>query len=98
MVQKLTFLFYRAARGNVVVKALCYKRKVASSIPDEVNFSFNLIHPAFLRPGVHFATNRNEYQKHKNGPPRPVTRIALLFCFLIFRSVIRRILMVSKPS
>jgi hypothetical protein len=29
---------YQGARGSVVVKALCYKRKVAGSIPNEVNF------------------------------------------------------------
>jgi hypothetical protein len=26
------------ARASIAVKALCYKRKVAGSIPDEVNF------------------------------------------------------------
>jgi hypothetical protein len=33
------------ARGNVVVKALCYKPEGRGSIPDEVNF-FNLPNPS----------------------------------------------------
>jgi hypothetical protein len=36
------------------------------SIPDEVNFSFYLILPAALGPGVYSASNINEYQKQKN--------------------------------
>jgi hypothetical protein len=38
------------------------------SSPDEVNaiFSMYLIFPAALGPGVHLASNRNEYQKQKN--------------------------------
>jgi hypothetical protein len=36
--------------------------------PDEVNFSsIYLILPAVLGPGVHSASNRNEYQKQKNN-------------------------------
>jgi hypothetical protein len=44
-------------------------RKVADSIPAEVNeiFSVYLILPAELGPGVHSASNRNEYQKQKNN-------------------------------
>jgi hypothetical protein len=41
---------------------------VAGSIPDEVIFFFNLPYfPAALGPGVYSASNRNEYQKHKNN-------------------------------
>jgi hypothetical protein len=38
------------------------------SRPDEMNelFSIYLILPAELGPGVHSASNRNEYQKQKN--------------------------------
>jgi hypothetical protein len=42
-------------------------RKVAGSIPDEVSFLIYLIFPAALGPGVYSASNRNEYQKHKNN-------------------------------
>jgi hypothetical protein len=42
-------------------------RKVAGSIPDEVIFEIYLIHPAALGLGVYSASNRNEYQKHKNN-------------------------------
>jgi hypothetical protein len=40
-------------------------RKVMGSRPDEMNgfFSIYLILPAALDPGVHSASNRNEYQK-----------------------------------
>jgi hypothetical protein len=50
---------------------LDYKpRKVAGSRPGEVKFlSIYLILPAALGPGVYSATNRNEYQKHKNNVP-----------------------------
>jgi hypothetical protein len=54
-------------KGSVVVKALCYKRKVAGSIPDEVIFLIYLILPAALGPGVYSASNWNENQKHKNN-------------------------------
>jgi hypothetical protein len=37
---------------------------VTTSILDEV--IFYLIHLAALGPGVYSASNRNEYQKHKN--------------------------------
>jgi hypothetical protein len=42
-------------------------RKVAGSIPDEVKFKIYLILLAALGPGVYSASNRNEYQKHKNN-------------------------------
>jgi hypothetical protein len=42
-------------------------RKVASSIPYAVIFSSYLILPAALGSGVYSASNRNEYQKHKNN-------------------------------
>jgi hypothetical protein len=39
------------------------------SIPDEVSFFFSiyLIPPAALNLGIYSASNRNEYQKHKNN-------------------------------
>jgi hypothetical protein len=39
------------------------RRKIAGSIPDEVNEFFSLLNPS----GVHSASNRNEYQKQKNN-------------------------------
>jgi hypothetical protein len=54
-------------RGSVVVKALCYSRKVAGSITDKVNSSIYLILPAALGPGVYSASNRNEYRTHKKN-------------------------------
>jgi hypothetical protein len=38
--------------------------KVAGSRPDEVNAFFSIL-PAALGPGVHSASNRNEYQKQE---------------------------------
>jgi hypothetical protein len=55
------------AHGSIVVNALTTSRKVASSRPDEVNFSIHLILLAALGPGVHSTSNRNEYQKQKNN-------------------------------
>jgi hypothetical protein len=52
-------------RRSVVVTS----RRVASSIPDEVNEffpPFYLILPAAIGCGVNSASNRNEYQKQKN--------------------------------
>jgi hypothetical protein len=55
-------------------------QKVAGSRPDEVNdFYHYLILPVALGPGVYSASNRNEYQKHKNNvsggvKQRPVCR------------------------
>jgi hypothetical protein len=42
--------------------------KAVGSRPGEVNYFFSiyLILPAALGPGVHSASNRNEYQKQKN--------------------------------
>jgi hypothetical protein len=37
------------------------------SIPDEVIFKIYLILPVALGSGVYSASNRNEYQKHKNN-------------------------------
>jgi hypothetical protein len=59
-------------QGNAVAKWLrqyATSRKVASSRPDEVNefFSIYLILPAAPGPGVHSASNRNEYQKYKTN-------------------------------
>jgi hypothetical protein len=34
---------------------------------DEVNWKIHLILPATLGPGVHSASNSNEYQKQKNN-------------------------------
>jgi hypothetical protein len=45
-------------------------RNVAGSRPDEMNdsfFSIYLILPAALGPGVHSASNIDEYQKQKNN-------------------------------
>jgi hypothetical protein len=44
-------------------------RTIAGSRPDEVNelFSIYLNLPAALGPGVHSASNRNEYPKQKNN-------------------------------
>jgi hypothetical protein len=59
----------RGARGSVVVKALCYKlegRRFETRWGEWI-FSIYLILPAALGPGVHSASNRNEYQKQKNN-------------------------------
>jgi hypothetical protein len=58
--------------GHAVVKWLRHytaSQKVAGSRPDgcEWIFSIYLILPAELGPGVHSASNRNEYQKQKNN-------------------------------
>jgi hypothetical protein len=55
---------YIGQRGSVVVKAT--NRKVAGSIPDEVYFYIHLNLP-ILPVAVYWASNRNEYQKHKNN-------------------------------
>jgi hypothetical protein len=44
-------------------------RKVMGSRSDEANFEIYVILPATLGPEVHSASNRNEYQKHKNYVP-----------------------------
>jgi hypothetical protein len=52
-----------------MVEALCYKLGGRTGLrPDEViEFSIYLILPAALSPGVHLASNRNEYQRKKNN-------------------------------
>jgi hypothetical protein len=56
------------ARGSTVIKALCYKPEVTGLRPHKVNFfSIYQILPATLGPGVHSASNRNEYQKQKDN-------------------------------
>jgi hypothetical protein len=52
-----------------VVKALCYKpegRGLETRLGDWF-LSIYLILPITLGPGVYSASNRNEYQKHKNN-------------------------------
>jgi hypothetical protein len=56
-------------RGSAVVKALCYKtedRGFETRWRERI-FSMYLILKAALGPGVHSASNRNEYQKQKNN-------------------------------
>jgi hypothetical protein len=64
-------LFDVGARGSIVVKALCYKPEGRGFEArwDEWFLSSYLILPAALGPGVYSASNRNEYQKHKNNVP-----------------------------
>jgi hypothetical protein len=53
------------ARGNVVIKAQCYKPEGR-----EFNLNFSSIFIIFLAalgPGVYSASNRNEYQRQKNN-------------------------------
>jgi hypothetical protein len=65
------YLYYvRNRRGgrSVVVKELCYKpwRSRVREPMTWINFfSIYLIIPASLGPGVHSASNRNEYQKQR---------------------------------
>jgi hypothetical protein len=54
-------------RGSIVAKAICYNRKVAGSITEEVIFYIYLTLPAALGPGVYSDSNRNYYQKRKNN-------------------------------
>jgi hypothetical protein len=68
------------AQGNVVVKALCYKPEGRwfEALWGEWIFSIYLILPATLGPGIHSASNRNEYQNQKNNVSgsraRPVSK------------------------
>jgi hypothetical protein len=58
------------ARFSVVVKALCYKpggRGLETQLSKLIYFSILLILPAALGPGIHSASNRNDYQKQKNN-------------------------------
>jgi hypothetical protein len=49
-----------------MAEALCYKPNGSGSSPDDVIEFFQcLILPAAVGPGVHAASNRNEYQKQK---------------------------------
>jgi hypothetical protein len=61
----------RNSRGSEVVKALSYKPKGRGFETrwDELFFSIYLILPTALGPGVHSASNRNEYQKQENNVP-----------------------------
>jgi hypothetical protein len=62
------------ACGRVRLRHYAENSKVVGSIPVEVIFSIYLILPGALGPGVYSATNRHEYQKHKNTKVRPVRR------------------------
>jgi hypothetical protein len=55
--------------GSVVVKVLCYKPegRGLETRGGERFLSIYLILLAALGPGVYSASNRNEYQKHKNN-------------------------------
>jgi hypothetical protein len=59
------------ARGNAVVKVLCYKPEGRGfqTRRAELFFSIYLILPAALGPEVYSACSRNEYQKQKNNVP-----------------------------
>jgi hypothetical protein len=50
--------------GNSALNVFCTNQKIASSIPDEVNFKIYLILQAALGPGVDLASNRNDCQKY----------------------------------
>jgi hypothetical protein len=66
---RLFLIRLEVARGSVVVKALCYKPEGRGfETPGGERFlSIYLILLAALGPGVYSASNRNEYQKHKNN-------------------------------
>jgi hypothetical protein len=72
------------ARGNVVVKALCYNQKIRGSRPDKINafFSVYLILQAALGLEVYSASNRNEHRIRKiiflASRERPVRRADIL--------------------
>jgi hypothetical protein len=57
------------ACSNLVVKALCYNSEGHGFETQHNNdFFFNLPNPsAAIGPGVHSASNRNEYEKHKSN-------------------------------
>jgi hypothetical protein len=50
-----------------VVRALCYKPEGRGFETRRGDLSSYLILPVALGPGVYSASNRNEYQKHKNN-------------------------------
>jgi hypothetical protein len=52
---------------SVVVKALCYKPESRGFDIRWSDFLIYLILSTALGPGVYSASNRNEYQKHKNN-------------------------------
>jgi hypothetical protein len=55
------------ARSSIVVKAICYKPEGRGFNTQWGEF-LNLPNPlAALGPGVYSASNRNEYQNHKNS-------------------------------
>jgi hypothetical protein len=71
-----TYLFYAAIMilvnnnfNHILRKALCYKPQGRGFETrwGELIFSIYLIFPAALDPEVYSASNRNEYQKHKNN-------------------------------
>jgi hypothetical protein len=55
------------ARGMVVFKALCYEPDGGGFDSRWGDFLIYLILPAALGHGVYSASNRNEYQEHKNN-------------------------------
>jgi hypothetical protein len=56
------------ARGSIVVKALRYKPEgLGFETRWGAFFPIYLILPDALGPGVHLASDRNEYQKQKNN-------------------------------
>jgi hypothetical protein len=61
--------FMEGAYRSIVVKALCYKPEGRGFETrwGEWFLSNYLILPAALGPGVYSASDRNEYQKHKNN-------------------------------
>jgi hypothetical protein len=63
------FILKNGARGSLVFKALCYKAEGRGFKTrwGEWFLSIYLILPAAIGPGVYSASNRNEYQKHKNN-------------------------------
>jgi hypothetical protein len=65
----LRLMFGVRARCSIVVKALCYIREGRGFETRWCDWfiSIHLILPVALGPGVYSASNRNEYQKHKNN-------------------------------
>jgi hypothetical protein len=75
----VSYLYYlmTGTRERRWLRHYATSRNVAGSRPNEVNFSIYLMLPAPLGPGVHSASNSNEYQKQKNVSgirARPVLR------------------------
>jgi hypothetical protein len=63
------YIILWSAHGSAVVKALCYKPEGGGFDTrwGEWIFSFYLILPSALGPGVYSTSNRNEHQKQKNN-------------------------------